>query len=89
MTLTLELPPEIEAKLGTEAEQQGLTLAEYALHKLTLGPKPIEEMTAGEYVLHLAEQFRDSMPEEEWNKLPSDYAINYEHYLHGAPKVTE
>ena len=35
MTLTLELSPELEARLEEEAEKHGLSLQEYALQKLT------------------------------------------------------
>ena len=92
MTLTLELPPEVEAKLGTEAKQQGLTLAEYALQKLLFSPyanNVLHEETAGESILRIAAETFGSLPEEERMKLPPDYATNCKHYLHGAPKVTE
>jgi putative addiction module CopG family antidote len=29
------------------------------------------------------------VPEEEWEKIPTDFAKNLDHYLYGAPKVTE
>ena len=35
MTLTIELPQELERELTTEAERLGLPLSEYALHVLT------------------------------------------------------
>ena len=93
MTLTLELPPEVEAKLGIEAEQQGLTLTEYALQKLMFSPYLHEnanhEETSGEFVLRIAAETFGSLPEAEHMKLPPDYATNYKHYLHGAPKVKE
>jgi hypothetical protein len=34
MTLTLELPEEVERELAEEATRQGLSLSEYALHLL-------------------------------------------------------
>lgn len=93
MTLTLELPPEVEARLGTEAEQQGLTLTEYALQKLLSSPYASKNMaheeTAGESILRIAAETFGSLPEAERMKLPPDYATNYKHYLHGAPKVEE
>jgi hypothetical protein len=30
-----------------------------------------------------------SIPEEEWEKVPTDLSINLDHYLYGAPKVEE
>ncbi len=37
MTITLELPQELERELSAEAARQGLPLAEYALRILTIG----------------------------------------------------
>jgi hypothetical protein len=37
MTLTLELPRELEDELQDEAERRGLSLEEYALHVLMAG----------------------------------------------------
>jgi hypothetical protein len=28
----------------------------------------------------------EKVPIEEWNKLPKDFARNFEHYMYGAPK---
>lgn len=28
----------------------------------------------------------EQVPKEEWEKLPKDFARNFEHYLYGAPK---
>jgi hypothetical protein len=30
-----------------------------------------------------------SIPDEEWEKVPTDLSINLDHYLYGAPKVEE
>ncbi len=30
-----------------------------------------------------------SVPESEWEKVPTDLSINFHHYHHGAPKETE
>lgn len=30
-----------------------------------------------------------SVPEEEWDRLPSDLALNLDHHLHGWPKAEE
>ncbi len=40
MTLTLELPNNVESRLESEAAQQGLSLAQYAL-KVLSEPKPM------------------------------------------------
>jgi hypothetical protein len=38
MTLTLELPPDVEARLQAEAAARGMELSEYALRRLFLYP---------------------------------------------------
>ena len=30
-----------------------------------------------------------SVPQQEWAKIPADSSINLDHYLYGAPKVSE
>jgi hypothetical protein len=40
MTLTLDLPPELETELATEAERLRLPLAEYILRVLAAGRPP-------------------------------------------------
>jgi hypothetical protein len=52
-------------------------------------PEAIEEMTAGEYLLHLAAKHSAAVPEEEREAIPPDYAKNYKHYLYGTPKEQE
>lgn len=43
MTLTLELPPDLEEELSEEAERLGLSLPEYALRVLATG-RTLESM---------------------------------------------
>lgn len=51
MTLTLELPQELERELAQEAAQQGLSLTDYVLHVLaTDRPVPIAPTTGVELV---------------------------------------
>jgi Arc/MetJ-type ribon-helix-helix transcriptional regulator len=38
-----------------------------------------------EIILRLGKQ----VPEEEWSKIPTDFSINLDHYLYGAPKTSE
>ena len=42
-----------------------------------------------ESILDLFDRLRKSVPEEEWEKLPADGAMNLKHYLYGRPKVGE
>ena len=37
-------------------------------------------------IWEVAREISESVPLEEWEKLPSDGSINHDHYLYGAPK---
>ncbi len=37
-------------------------------------------------IWEIAKEISESVPFEEWEKLPSDGSINHDHYLYGAPK---
>ncbi len=36
-----------------------------------------------------AAELRESIPQEEWDKVPTDGARQLDHYLHGSPKRTD
>lgn len=83
MTLIIELPPAVEAWLSDEAKREGLSLEDYALKKLA-EREPVAsqgETGSGEYVLRLVQEFKESLPEEDWRGLPPDYATNYKEYV--------
>ena len=48
-----------------------------------------DEESIEESSLDLFDRLRKSVPEEEWEKLPADGAMNLKHYLYGRPKVGE
>lgn len=37
-------------------------------------------------IWEVAREISESVPLEEWEKLPSDGSVNHDHYLYGAPK---
>lgn len=37
-------------------------------------------------IWEIAKEIGESIPLEEWEKLPSDGSVNHDHYLYGAPK---
>ncbi len=92
MTLTLDLPPHLEAKFQAEAARRGIALPQYVLNVLesqatTEDATPEEEQAHP--VLRLAEKARTLIPPEERGALPPDAAKNYKHYLYGSPKIEE
>ena len=42
-----------------------------------------------ENILDLFDRLRKSVPEDEWERLPADGAMNLKHYLYGHPKVND
>ena len=40
-------------------------------------------------IWEVVKEITDSIPEEEWEKLPKDGAMNHDHYLYGTPKIKE
>ena len=92
MTLTLELSPDLEAKLEAEAKKRGIQLPDLALSALERlvdsQPKP-EEETAAESILRIAANIHASAPPDAWEGLPPDLAKHYKHYLYGHPKEEE
>lgn len=37
-------------------------------------------------IWEIAKEIGESIPLEEWEKIPSDGSVNHDHYLYGAPK---
>jgi antitoxin (DNA-binding transcriptional repressor) of toxin-antitoxin stability system len=42
--------------------------------------------TVGERLLAMVEELRRDVPDEEWEKLPTDLAEQHDHYIYGTPK---
>jgi hypothetical protein len=92
MTLIIELPPEKEAALRTQAQAAGMSAEELALQvlsrSLTADANGAEKApvapreTAGEMIRRIV----GDPPPEELAKLPKDFASQVDHYLYGAPK---
>ena len=91
MTLHLTLPAEVEARLAAEAQENNLSLEDYALSKLLAMPsrESGHEESAGEGILRLTRETFGTLSPDELAKLPADFAVNHDHYIHGAPKVQE
>ncbi len=76
-------PPASEAApYAEDADQDG---AEDAGRKVEVEPN----YSAGRSVMKMFEELRSAYPDETWDDLPADGAINYKHYLYGWPKEEE
>jgi hypothetical protein len=67
-----------------EVIEEGLDLLD-ARDSATPAPAAEGEESISEIFLRLGRQ----VPEEEWSKIPTDFSINLDHYLYGAPKVSK
>jgi Arc/MetJ-type ribon-helix-helix transcriptional regulator len=66
-----------------EVIQEGLDLLE--ARDAATSPGAASEKPIWETIVELGRQ----VPEEEWARIPADFAQNLDHYLYGAPKVSE
>lgn len=64
--------------LSLDEQKEVLEIVE---KKISASPKK-DSRPIWEVITEISSQ----IPEEEWAKLPSDGAINHDHYLYGAPK---
>jgi len=89
MTITIELTDEQEAVLREQAAEEGLSvdalvlrLAEQYAQTRSSQPRPTDRRPAWEIVV---DAMRD-VPEEVWERLPTDGASEHDHYIYGWPK---
>ena len=89
MVLMLNLKPELEQRLRQEAEERGIPAEDYAVSVLEESVAQSSESTTSPRLIDLANRARAGVPPEEWDRAPSDRAMNYKHYLYGHPKLEE
>jgi hypothetical protein len=81
MSLTIDLPLELESRIRAEAEKHGQDVAEYvvtALETLLAPPaRPLWQVAAG---------LLSDLPPEELERLPEDGSMELDHYVYGSPK---
>ena len=89
MTVTIELSDEQAAALKTQAEQEGLSVeawlqrvAELYAQSRLPEAQPANNRPVWQIVL---DAFKD-VPEEVWERIPTDGASEHDHYLYGTPK---
>jgi hypothetical protein len=88
MSLTIELSPEQEEALRTQAAARGLTVQEWLL-QLAAERGPVETDLPGAQREPFWKVFLErvhSLPPEAFEGLPTDGASEHDHYLYGSPK---
>jgi hypothetical protein len=96
MTLTIELPLELEERLAQEAARNGQAAPDYArmilaalLKQLPDRPTPSGGEANPRPIWQVAAEIMQGVPEDELERLPVDLSENLDHYLYGAPKKQE
>lgn len=94
MTMKIELTPEVQAGLLSQAQQNGLSLEAFA--ELVLREKSREALSASpernpapQQGVPFWKSFTSqvhALPDAVFEKLPADGASEHDHYLYGAPK---
>ena len=75
---------ELNDKLPEEELPRIETILEEACTPDTYeGPSAVEE------IRRIAAELTKDIPDEEWERLPSDLSYNHDHYLYGTPKNKE
>ncbi len=83
VSLEIKIKPSIGAKLAALATDNGMSENDYAsmrLEKLIEQELNVDNRPLWEKLVEVGERSAGS-------KLPSDFAINHDHYVHGAPKL--
>ncbi len=53
-----------------------------------VGPASDASRRSDRTLEEILEHFSRNIPDEEWDKLPSDLSFNLDHYIYGTPKRT-
>lgn len=78
-----ELTKKIGEKLSMLPDEEQERVLEYIERRLDVGART---ETARKPIWEVIAEISAEIPDEEWDKLPSDGSVNHDHYLYGAPK---
>ncbi len=93
--MSILLNPDLEQRIAAKVQsgryrstdeviQEGLDL----LEARDTVPQPTAEQSQPP-IWEIIENIGKSVPDEEWARVPSDLSKNLDHYLYGAPKVSD
>ena len=88
MTLIIDLEPDVDARLSTEAARHGLSKDQMAAKLIndSLPALPEGEEDDADFILHLTERIASTIPDEVLDNVPTDLSKNVDHYLYGHAK---
>jgi hypothetical protein len=93
MGIVVELAPELEARLQSEASQTGLSLPEYLRRLIEsttenghAAEQPAEPAQSRNTIDEIFDNAIRNIPREELLKIPTDLADQVDHYVYGTPK---
>ena len=87
-TVSLPFEPGEHGRIAVKiVDDRGIeSLRVMALDAAPSGAAPAERK--GRSLEEILDHFSGNIPEEEWDKLPSDLSFNVDHYIYGTPKLT-
>jgi putative addiction module CopG family antidote len=95
MMMSISLSPELERLITEKLQSGGYHSAEElireGLNLLEAKEKaaPSEISHNGQSIAEMAAAIAKSVPDEEWDRLPTDLSKEIDHYLYGAPKSSQ
>lgn len=87
--LTIEVSPELLQRLREQAEERGLSMDTYlreALQAIVTPEVAPAQQPGTSSLLELFDEIWAGVPEEEWERLPTDLAEQHDHYIYGTRK---
>jgi len=100
--MTIHLPPDIESSIQAAVHSGHFVSVDDAMAKAATlllqrlnqeqnqakqpAASPAEAVPRHKPIWEVAADIRNSVPAEEWAKLPSDGAEQHDHYIYGTPK---
>jgi hypothetical protein len=80
----------VRLKGSAEVTREGKVKRIACVESLAIEPaEVVQPVSDGKPLWQAIVELGESVPEEEWAKVPTDGARNLHHYLYGAPKVPE
>lgn len=77
-----ELEKKLNSKIASLSAEDKETVLGYVESRIARGVERASTRPIWEIIAEIS----DEIPNEEWEKLPSDGSVNHDHYLYGAPK---
>jgi len=87
MNLNVEIPDRLAEALKTRADERGIRTSSYASQVIERDLRSMEEQSPNEApIWEVVTDLMNDVPDEVFERLPSDAASQVDHYIYGLPK---